>query len=158
MNREELKKRLRMKVRQQQVHRINNVAKSQEIDRMRNDIMEEVKETMVKAANDKTIVKNKNKSKSQNKKLKLLEKKHGKITEEQYHQTVLRYKTFKYEIEDEKNRDKNIISLYLKQNKDKTENDNNNNKPYEISTKLTTIADKIILDDDDESISSELSM
>jgi len=158
MNREELKKRLRMKVRQQQVHRINNVAKSQEIDRMRNDIMEEVKETMVKAANDKTIVKNKNKSKSQNKKLKLLEKKYGKITEELYHQTVLRYKTFKYEIEDEKNRDKNIISLYLKQNKDKTENDNNNNKPYEISTKLTTIADKIILDDDDESISSELSI
>jgi hypothetical protein len=158
MNREELKKRLRMKVRQQQIARVNNTTKSQEMDRMRNDIMEEVKETMVKTAKDSTDdarLSNKNKSKAQNKKLKILEKKYGKISDELYHQTILHYKTVKYENDGDKNHDKNIISLYLKQNKDKVENDN---KPYEISTKLTTIADKIILDDDDESISSELSM
>lgn len=159
MNRDELKKRLRMRVKQQQMYRRTQTARSQEVENMRNDIIEDVKENLVKmAAEEATKTKN-NKSKNFNKKLKALEKKYGKISDELYQQTAIRYKTYNYQDESEKNHDRNLIALYLKQNKGKLNNNNSeSDKQSEIYNKLSTIADKMILDDNDESVSSDLSI
>lgn len=158
MNRDELKKRLRMRVKQQQMYRCTQNVRSQEVDRMRGDIMDDVKENLVKLATEEATKTKNNKPKKLNKKLKALEKKYGKISDELYQQTAIRYKTHNYQDESEKNHDKNLIALYLKQNKDKINNNNNNDKQSEICNKLGTIADKMILDEEDESVSSDLSI
>jgi hypothetical protein len=153
MNRDELKKRLRMKVKQQQVGRCTSTVRSQEMSKMYNNIIDEVKESITKQPAPTAV--NKSKAKNNNKKLKAMEKKYGKISEDKYNETVIRYKTTDYKNESDKNHDKNIIALYLNQNKGSNSNANNN--ALENLSKLGNIADKMILDGDDESISSELS-
>ena len=106
--------RLKAKLRQQKGERKNKEAKETDYEKMRERVLKE-KEDREKAAAD-AVKKAATQRKNHAKKIKELETKYGTITDEMYQMSMQKLTNTSLP-EDEKNRLKNIIEIYSRQNK-----------------------------------------